>query len=183
MQRLARLRGTQAAWHITDSSLLAEQGTASTVAGSICEQKCSRSTPQVCCVLSMIGQCAALLTDRCVLTCTPSAQASMQRQAHARHWRRCFSADGAGPQSVFFPHASVFNAPGCRCACPVCSACASNTAASIAMRQSRAPEMREGDFHHAAEATLESLQEMLEQFVDERDIDGGDVEYGVQTRA
>jgi hypothetical protein len=53
-------------------------------------------------------------------------------------------------------------------------------ALDVMLLRNRAPELREGDFHHAAEATLESLQELLEQFVDELDIAGGDVEYGVR---
>ena len=45
----------------------------------------------------------------------------------------------------------------------------------------RGEEMREGDFHRAADATLEGVQELMDAFIEDQDVPGGDVEYGVRS--
>lgn len=44
----------------------------------------------------------------------------------------------------------------------------------------RGEEMREGEFHRAADATLEGVQELMDGFIEDQDVPGGDVEYGVR---
>lgn len=44
----------------------------------------------------------------------------------------------------------------------------------------RGAELREGEFHRVADAMLESVQEMMDAFIEDQDIAGGDVEYGVR---
>ena len=44
----------------------------------------------------------------------------------------------------------------------------------------RGEEMREGEFHRVADATLEGVQELMDGFIEDQDVPGGDVEYGVR---